>query len=324
MIPSLIDRFLDATIVLGFSSPGLLLRRLPPVTDRMDGRRVVVTGATGGIGRAAAEGLVRLGAEVVAVGRDPDKLAELTRWGAGAVQPEQADLGLMSEVRALARRLAERFDRLDVLVNNVGVLFPQRRLTAEGLEATFATNLLGQYLLTESVLPLLERSAGGRIITVSSGGMYSTGLEVDDLQNERSYRGSMAYARTKRAQVVLAEIWAERLAERGVVSHSMHPGWADTPGVRTSLPAFRRVTAPILRSPAEGADTIVWLAAAPEPGVTTGRFWHDRAPRPTHRLRSTVEAPGARERLVAALDAYLAALSADTVPTPTDCRGATR
>lgn len=304
----LLDRALDASVVLGFSRPGYRLRRLPPLTERMDGARVLVTGATGGLGRAATEAMVELGAEVVAVGRDAAKLAELARWGAGAVVAEQADLGLVSEVRALARRLS--FDRLDVLVNNVGVLFPKRQLTAEGLEATFATNLLGQYLLTEALVPLLERSGRGRIVTVSSGGMYTTPLEVDDLQNERSYRGSVAYARTKRAQVVLAEIWAERLAERGIVSHSMHPGWADTPGVRASLPAFRRLTAPILRTPAEGADTIVWLAAAEHPGTVSGLFWHDRTPRPTHRLRSTAEPPGMRERLIPALETIAAAAGA--------------
>ena len=137
-------------------------------------------------------------------------------------------------------------------------------------------------------------------------------LSVDDLQATRSYKGSVAYARTKRAQVVLTEMWAERFAARGIVAHSMHPGWADTPGVSHSLPTFAKLTAPILRTPEQGADTIVWLAADPEPAGVTGLFWHDRAPRPTHRLRSTTERPGERERLWDALESMTSAFEVPT------------
>jgi NAD(P)-dependent dehydrogenase (short-subunit alcohol dehydrogenase family) len=142
---------------------------------------------------------------------------------------------------------------------------------------------------------MLEASAPARIINVSSGGMYSQKIDVEDLESERiDYDGPQVYARTKRAQVILTELWAERLRGTGVVVHSMHPGWADTPGVETSLPRFYRVTKPFLRSPAEGADTIVWLGAAAEAGLSTGGFWHDRRRRPTHRVPWTKE--GLRER----------------------------
>ena len=126
--------------------------------------------------------------------------------------------------------------------------------------------------------------------------MYTQKLRVDDLQSERGeFDGPKVYARTKRAEVILTELWAEQLAGTGVVVHAMHPGWADTPGVRSSLPRFYKVTRPLLRTPAQGADTIVWLGAAAEPGRSSGRFWHDRRPRPTHRLpMDTGDAAGAR------------------------------
>jgi dehydrogenase/reductase SDR family member 12 len=304
--PSKLDSLLDSSILLGFSKVGAGIRRLPAVSTSMAGKRVVITGATGGIGKAAADALGRLEAEVVLVGRNPDKLdvaaADVTRMGGTAIT-EVADLSLMADVMALAGRLASRFDRVDALINNVGILHPERQVTPEGLEATFATNLLGQFILTNHLAPTLAAAAHpARIITVSSGGMYTARLSADDLQSTRSYRGSVAYARSKRAQVVLTEMWAERFASPRIVAHSMHPGWADTPGVGHSLPTFAKLTAPILRTPEQGADTIVWLAADPEPAGSTGLFWHDRAPRPTHRLRSTGERPGERQRLWEALE----------------------
>ncbi len=157
--------------------------------------------------------------------------------------------------------------------------------------------MLGPFALTEGLRPLLERTGGARVITVSSGGMYSQKLAVDDLESEHDYRGSVAYARAKRAQVVLTELWAQRDPSRRVTYPSMHPGWAATPGVHDALPRFERLLGPRLRTPEEGADTIVWLAVADEAAHTTGRFWLDRRPRGTHRLPSTRESREDRERL---------------------------
>lgn len=310
-----LDAALDAAIVPGFSRIGYALRRLPPVDTRMDGRTVLVTGATGGIGRAAALALSRLGARIVAVGRSDEKLSALRDEvvaAGGAARTERADLSLLTDIRALAERLRGDEERIHVLVNNVGVLLPERRETPEGFEATFATNLLGQFALTTMLLPLLEGSETdpGRIVTVSSGGMYTVPLEVDRLESRDDYRGALAYARTKRAQVVLAEEWAHRLADRRIVSNAMHPGWADTDGVDTSLPRFHTLTAPILRTPEQGADTIVWLAAAPEGARHTALFWHDRRPRPTHRLRSTRTGRTERDALWATLEGIV-----ETIPT---------
>ncbi len=278
----LVDLALDASVVGGFSSIGYKLRDLDrrPIDARLDGRRVLVTGATGGLGLAAATALSSLGADMVLVGRNPEKLEAAAAAVGGQVETHRTDLSSMKHVADLAEAAA---GSVDVLINNVGVLLGERTVTEEGLEATFATNLLGQFILTNRVLE--EMQPGSRIITVSSGGMYTTPVSLSDLQNERDYRGAVAYARTKRAQVVLSAEWARRRPD--IVSHAMHPGWADTGGVKASLPSFYRAMGPILRSAEQGADTIVWLAAAEEPGRTTGLFWHDRRPRSIHKISRT-------------------------------------
>lgn len=286
-----LDRVLDRSVLGGFSRLGFRARGLhrDPVTTRMDGRTVVVTGATSGIGLAASRRLAELGADLVLVGRDRGRLETAIQTIPGGARGEVADLSLMGSVRDLADRLLARETHIDVLVNNVGVLRQERSDTSEGLETTFATNLLSHFVLTNALLPLLSGTAGrpGRIISVSSGGMYTTSLDLDQLVDPDPYRGSVAYARTKRGQVALTETWAERLAGTGIVAHAMHPGWVDTPGVSGSLPRFHRLVGPILRTPEEGADTIVWLAADDEAATATGGFWHDRAIRPTDRLPTT-------------------------------------
>jgi len=306
-VRDLTDRIADAAVIPGFSRIGPALRRggWKPI-PRLDGRTAVVTGATSGIGAAAAAAMADLGARVVLVGRNPDKAETVRRQIAAAagddlVAVELADLSVMAEIRDLAARLTDRYPEIHVLVNNAGVLLPERSETPEGIETTLATNLLGHFLLTNLLLERLQHSAPARIINVSSGGMYTSGIKPDDLQSEHDYDGRVAYARTKRGQVILTEMWAERLAGTGVVVHSMHPGWAATPGVDAGIPFFGKVMGPLLRSPADGADTIVWLAAAAEPAETSGLFWHDRKPRPTHRVARTRETPEQREALWSAL-----------------------
>jgi NAD(P)-dependent dehydrogenase (short-subunit alcohol dehydrogenase family)/carbon monoxide dehydrogenase subunit G len=306
--PGLLARLGDHLVLPGvaqFSRLGYAARRLDakPVEVDLRGRTAVVTGATSGLGLATAHGLARLGARVVLVGRARDKLERVHEEIAAASQSpnlaiECADLSLMREVRALAGRLRAAEPALHVLVNNAGVLVSQRDETDEGLERTLATNLLGHFVLTGELLPLLERSAPSRIVNVSSGGMYTQRIRVDDLGFSRGrYDGTVAYASTKRGQVILTELWAERLRGTGVMVNSMHPGWADTPGVESSLPGFYRVTRRLLRTPAQGADTILWLAAAPEAERETGKFWFDRQPHPTHVLPGTRESEGERRKL---------------------------
>ncbi len=306
---SLVDEALEASVVGSFTTVGYRTRRRifdwPPIESfRSPGRVVAVTGATSGLGHATARILAALHAEVVLIGRDEAKLARSRESIASATGNEtlrtyRADLGSLAEVRSLAAEIVAGEARLDVLVHNAGALYPERRASADGHELTFATMVLAPYVLTNALAPLLE-AGGGRLVTVSSGGMYTERLDVAELEHPTSYRGSRAYARAKRAQVVLGEVWADQWRDR-IVSHSMHPGWAATPGVSASLPGFARVVGPLLRTPAQGADTIVWLAVADEPASTTGRFWLDRAPRKTHRLARTHEPPGERTRLLTRL-----------------------
>jgi NAD(P)-dependent dehydrogenase (short-subunit alcohol dehydrogenase family) len=297
--------------LLGFTNVGYRWhkRSWKPLTVSLRDRTVVVTGATSGLGQAAAMQLAELGARVILVGRNRDKAEVARREIAAATGNDNvaialADLSLLADVRKLAHRLLAKEARIHVLVNNAGVLLNRRTTTAEGNEATLATNLLAPYLLTQTLLPRLRESAPSRIINVSSGGMYATALALDDLQYEGSaYDGTRAYARTKRALVTLSEVWAAQLQGSGVVVHAMHPGWADTPGVASSLPAFRTITRRLLRTAEQGADTITWLAASPEAAKVSGMFWLDREPHTTHVLPGTDPSPRERQQLWDALAA---------------------
>lgn len=265
--------------IAGFTNLGYRLssRDFAPIDADLDGQTVVITGATGGLGRAAAERLANMGARTIVVGRSPEKLAAVQSEIDGDVIGYRADLSSMDEIRSLASSLLSDEERIDVLVNNVGVLLPEREVTSEGIEKTLAVDLAGHFLLTNLLIPRLVESAPARIINVTSGGMYSERIRPDDLQYERgTYRGTSAYARAKRGQVILTGMWDDLLRGTGVTVHAMHPGWAKTEGVADSLPTFDRVMKALLRTPDQGADTIVWLAAAAEPSRASGGLWFDR------------------------------------------------
>jgi dehydrogenase/reductase SDR family protein 12 len=303
----MMDWLLEKSL-LGYTRLGYQWRRREwESLPRLAGRVAVITGATGGLGAAAAAQLRALGATVILVGRDPGKLATMRDQlqglsHGGPVETEIADLSDMRAVSALSDRLRQRGD-IDILLNNAGVLLNERRETAEGLETTFATNLLGHYILTERLLPSLAARTDARVINVSSGGMYTQRIRVDDPETRQlAYKGPEVYARTKRGQVIMTGRWAARYPAVGV--YSMHPGWADTVGVQTALPGFRKLTRPLLRNADEGADTMTWLAAAGRDRLQSGAFYHDRRVWPEHRMRSTRETPAEREALEALLEAY--------------------
>ncbi len=316
----LVDAALEASVVGGFSRVGPVVRgRIEHWVDppSLFGRVCLVTGGNGGLGLAASMGLARLGASVRLLVRDAGRGEEARRAIAAAtgnedVRCELVDMSLRRSVRACAARILASGEPVHVLVHNAGVLPRERRETEEGLELTLATNVIGPHLLTKLLRDRLIESAPARVLFVSSGGMYTARLRVDDLQSrEGEFNGRVAYARSKRALVVLMERWSAELAGTGVVVHGMHPGWADTPGIQTSIPAFRRVMRPLLRSPEQGADTIIWLAAAVEPVASTGLFWSDRHTRGTHvPLTRTRETPDERERLWHAVDALAAGIAA--------------
>ncbi|AXB45917.1 SDR family NAD(P)-dependent oxidoreductase [Amycolatopsis albispora] len=304
VLPRVLDVVADRAVVPGYTKLGFLLRRrfwdpLPP--DALRGKVVVITGANSGLGKAAATGMARLGAEVRLVVRDPqrgerakaDILAEVP---GAALRVDRCDVSDLDDVRRFAATVSE----LDVLVHNAGTMPAARAETTQGNELTLATHVLGPHLLTGLLVPVLREGVPGRVIFVSSGGMYTQPLRVDDPQyREGEYNGTKAYARTKRMQVVLALLWGRRLECDGITVHSTHPGWAATPGVTGSLPGFAKVMGPLLRDAGQGADTVIWLAAAEEGGrpETTGRFWHDRAPRPAHYLPRTRETAAQRDAL---------------------------
>lgn len=307
-----VDTMLEVPVAPSFTRVGYLVRRRldawPPL-QRYDlsGRVVLITGATTGLGFAAAERLATDGATVVVVGRDRQRTeaacVELAgRSGNADISCLIADMGELDQVRAAAAQFLERHDRLDVLIHNAGALHNERRTTSDGHEATVASQVVGPFLLTSLLLPLLSAGqAPGRVLTMSSGGMYSTALRIDGLEMPvEGYKGTEQYARAKRAQVTLNELWAQRVAPSKVVFHAMHPGWADTPGVASSLPTFRKIVGPLLRSAEQGADTMIWLAADDaEPLASSGGFWLDRRRRPIHKLPSTrkTDTPERRQQL---------------------------
>ena len=295
---SLVDAALELPVFPSFTRLGYDVRRrvdhwTPLDRYRIDGQVVVVTGATSGLGLVAAEQLARGGATVVLVGRDAAKTATVradlaARTGSDALDVVVADMGDLDAVGAACEQILRQHERLDVLVHNAGALTADRRVSPQGIEQTIASQVVGPFLMTQRLLPRLSLAAPGRVITMSSGGMYASPLRVDDLQMGADYNGTEQYARAKRAQVTLNEMWAERVPAGEVVFHAMHPGWADTPGVRDSLPTFRKVVGPLLRSPLQGADTLVWLAADPgAPAAVSGKFWLDRRPRGLHKLPTT-------------------------------------
>ena len=303
-----VDPALEATVVPSFSRVGYLARRRlygwdEPAAGSMAGRVAVVTGATGGLGEVIGTALARLGSTVWLLGRNRDRTALLAaRMRADTPDADLrvavADLARLTDVHAVADTLLAETESLDVLVHNAGALMSRYARTVDGLETTSQVQLVAPFLLTSLLFPRLSATPGSRVITVSSGGMYAKRLDVDALTPDPvSFNGVAAYARTKRAQVVITQEWSRRTCESGVTFHVTHPGWVDTPGLRASLPRFTRVMRPLLRSPQEGADTIVWLASMPAGAGGSGQFWHDRQPRSTVRLPWTATPEGEAERL---------------------------
>ncbi len=248
----------------------------------MRGRTVLVTGGTGGIGRATADALARLGARVGIVGRDrprAERAAEEIRRSAGhdAVDVFVADLSAQSDVRRLAGEALAAYPRLDVLVNNVGGYWAHRHTTADGLEHTFALNHLAPYLLTNLLLERLQESAPSRVVTVSSGAQAMGRIDFDDLQGERRYNGQRAYNQSKLANVLFTYELARRTEGTGVTANVLHPGVVDTAfgqedsgrWMRLMLPVVR----PFMKSPEQGAATSVHLASSPDVAEVSGRYF---------------------------------------------------
>ncbi len=288
---------LDAAVVPGFSRIGYAIRKClgnwqPISSFDLRGKTVVITGPTSGLGEQVARQLALTGANLVLVARNEEKCLRVIDEIAPLCTGNKpvfvrAEMGDLESVRSACAVIQQQFTRIDVLIHNAGALLNTRQVSPQGIEQTVASHVVGPFLMTTLLLPLMN---GGRVVTVSSGGMYTSPLPIFDNGETlempaHKYGGSKQYAIAKRAQVTLAEMWATREPHTEFVS--MHPGWADTPGVQESIPGFRRVTAPILRSASEGADTIAWLAAVQPLPDKSGSFWSDREIRSTHKSLRT-------------------------------------
>lgn len=267
-----------------------LIETVPMRSNRA--RVAVITGASSGIGKAAAQALATQGWHIIGIGRDPHRTAaaeaEIRAATPGAnVTMIRADLSLVSEATRAAGEIASRTEYIDVLLNNAGGVRSRMEMTAEGVESTFASNHLGHFVLTTRLIPLLRAAAARsepgatRIVSVSSSGHErSPGLNWDDLQVLRNFTTGGAYTNAKLANVLFTRALAKRLAVDGIVAHAMHPGVVDSNFASHADDAMQKYMASIKDvsiTPEVGADTLVWLATAMEPGRSTGGYYHQRA-----------------------------------------------
>jgi NAD(P)-dependent dehydrogenase (short-subunit alcohol dehydrogenase family) len=271
--------------------------------------RILITGATSGIGQEVARQLARTGASLVLPCRSVERgnaAAEAIARETGGARPDvlECDTSSQRSIRSFAAQVRAKFDRLDVLVNNAGVTSVQRRLSPDGIEATFATNALGYFSLTNELLDLLEGSAPARIVNVAS--TYAGGLDLDDLEfSRRRYGNVPAYKHSKQANRMLTWALARRLEGKRVTANAMSPGFVST-GLYRDMKGFGRMVNQLLpkivgRTAAQGADTITWLAASPQVEGVSSKFWDKRRERPCE-FRDEV----AEERLWKKCEAYVA------------------
>jgi len=262
-------------------------------TSLMADKTVLVTGGTGGIGRATATALAAMGAHVAITGRDPKRTEQAaaqirTESGNPGVDAFPADMSSQAEVRRLAAEVLTAYPRLNVLVNNVGGFWAHRHVTADGLEWTFALNHLAPFLLTNLLLDRLRATAPARVVTVSSGAHMMGKIDFDDLMGERDFSGQRAYNQSKLANVLFTYELARRLEGTGVMATVVHPGVVRTAFAAEDSSLFWKIfiplMKPVMKSPRRGADTVVYLASAPEVEDVTGRYFVNRKPRTSSKL----------------------------------------
>ncbi|MDQ6703011.1 MAG: SDR family oxidoreductase [Pseudomonadota bacterium] len=266
------------------------------MSQEMQGKICLVTGATLGIGKETALGLARKCAKVVIVGRDEAR-ARATRsaivaaFGNAQVDFLVADLSSQAEVRRLAEEFKRKYSRLDVLLNNAGAIFTKREITVDGFERTWALNHLAEFLLTQLLLDTLEASAPARIVNVASAAHTSGTIAFDNLQGEKKYSGISAYNQSKLANILFTFALARRLAGKGVIASCLHPGVVatgfgrNTPGLIKTLVSLAR---PFLMTPEKGAGTSIYLASSPEVANVSGKYFAKCRPIASSKLSNDV------------------------------------
>jgi len=279
----------------------------------MSGKVALITGGTGGIGKATAIGLAGLGAQVGITGRDLPRAERAaadirTTSGNPAVDAFAADMSSQAEVRRLASAILGAYPRLDVLVNNVGGFWAHRHTTADGLEHTFAVNYLAPFLLTLLLLDRLKASAPARVVTVSSHVQAEGRIDFADLQGARNYSGQRAYSQSKLANILSTNELARRLEGSGVTATSLHPGFVLTDfGAEDQAMFFAAISGivrPFLKTPAQGAKTSIYLASSPEVAGVTGQFFADSKRKTANKIASDPDTAARLWRVSADLVAH--------------------
>lgn len=269
-----ISQLLDLTIVFSFDHSGFK-RHCPNQLQKVDlsGRHGIVTGASSGIGLEVTKALLQQGMHCQLIGRDLEKLKNSFKSDQSVSYAQYHCLDMSDLKKVYSFAIDELKTPIDLLIHNAGDMPHSLTITKEGFEQMFASQVLAPFILTKTLADLGKLRQGCRILFVASGGMYLQKLDLSDLLFEkRSYNKYTGYANAKRAQVILSELFSKKYPQ--YLFSSMHPGWADTPGVRYSMPLFKKILNKRLRSAEEGADTILWLAMAAE--YPNGKFWFDR------------------------------------------------
>ena len=298
-------RFTPSYSKIGYYARSLSWSRF---NEDFSGQTWLVTGGSEGIGGSAARSAVNGGATVIVAARDAGKMkvfAESTLHPENVIA-EVADFSLQEETWKLVERLQARGVRIDVLVNNVGIQKHDQILTREGLEFSFATNILGHYLLTRELLDRNILTDKATVIEVASGGMYNQAMVVKDLNNTgEGYLGSRAYSLAKRAQVMMARYWNDKYADSARRFYAMHPGWTRTASVGRSMPRFVAILKSVLRKHYQGADTIVWLAATRPAHAMADSIWFDRKERSAHIYAHTPKSTATPADVAATLESLV-------------------
>jgi NAD(P)-dependent dehydrogenase (short-subunit alcohol dehydrogenase family) len=252
----------------------------------MDGKVVVITGGTSGIGQVAATSLAGQGARIILIARNRSRaaqaLADFSRAGPGlAHRWVHADLASIGETHRVAAEIAQAEPRIDVLINNAGALFNRRQLSPDGLEMTFAVNHMAYFVLTEGLKQTLLKSSPARIVNTASGAHRGASLDFDDLQSERAYSGFPVYGRSKLCNILFTRELAHRLGGTGVTANSLHPGFvatrfgAESGGLLQAVMPLAKLGA---ISPRKGAETIVYLASSPDVEAASGGYFYQCRP----------------------------------------------